>query len=106
MKNTRRYREKCNAGTIGITSTYANERIHDFIKGWGTISKDGKSVLWDTWRPPTKKQRKKLERHSKKHPPFSKIIFPVINKVMPELTIDQLVSVQPMTNLPSGSTFL
>ena len=106
MKNTRRYREKCNAGTIGITSTYANERIHDFIKGWGTISKDGKSVLWDTWRPPTKKQREKLERHWKKNPPFSKIIFPVINKVMPELTIDQLVSVQPMTNPPSGSRFL
>jgi hypothetical protein len=106
MKNTRRYREKCNAGTIGITSTYANERIHDFLKGWGTISKDGKSVLWDSYRPPTKKQREKLERHSKKNPPFSKIIFPVINKVMPELTIDQLVSVQPMTNLPSGSTFL
>ncbi len=39
MKKTRRYREKCNANTIGITSTYANERIHDFIKGWGTISK-------------------------------------------------------------------
>ena len=106
MKKTRRYREKCNANTIGITSTYANERIHDFIKGWGTISKDGKSVIWDTWRPPTKKQREKLERHSKKHPPFSKVIFPIINKVMPELTIDQLVSVQPMTNLPSGSTFL
>jgi len=106
MKNTRRYREKCNAGTIGITSTYANERIHDFLKGWGTISKDGKSVLWDSYRPPTKKQREKLERHWRKNPPFSKIIFPVINKVMPELTIDQLVSVQPMTNLPSGSTFL
>ena len=106
MKNTRRYREKCNAGTIGITSTYANERINDFIKGWGTISKDGKSVLWDSYRPPTKKQREKLERHSKKNPPFSKIIFPVINKVMPELTIDQLVSVQPMTNPPSGSKFL
>ena len=106
MKKTRRYREKCNANTIGITSTYANERIHDFIKGWGTISKDGKSVLWDSYRPPTKKQREKLERHSKKHPPFSKIIFPVINKLMPELTIDQLVSVQPMTNPPSGSKFL
>ena len=76
------------------------------IKGWGTISKDGKSVLWDSYRPPTtKKQREKLERHSKKHPPFSKVIFPVINKVMSELTIDQLVSVQPMMNLPSGSNF-
>jgi len=106
MKNTRRYREKCNAGTIGITSTYANERINDFIKGWGTISKDGKSVLWDSYRPPTKKQREKLERHSNKNPPFSEVIFPVINKVMSELTIDQLVSVQPMTNPPSGSKFL
>jgi len=106
MKNTRRYREKCNANTIGIASTYENHRIHDFIKGWGTIAKDGKSVLWDTWRPLTKKQREKMDRYSKKNPPFSKVIFPVINKVMPELTIDQLVSVQPMTNLPSGSTFL
>ena len=106
MKNTRRYREPWNTGTLSVASTYANERINDFIKGWGTISKDGKSVLWDTWRPPTKKQREKLERHWKKNPPFSKIIFPVINKVMPELTIDQLVSVQPMTNPPSGSKFL
>jgi hypothetical protein len=106
MKNTHRYREPWSAGTLSVASTYANERIHDFIKGWGTISKDGKSVLWDSYRPPTKKQREKLERHWRKNPPFSKIIFPVINKVMPELTIDQLVSVQPMTNLPSGSTFL
>lgn len=106
MKNTRRYREPWSDGTLSVASTYANERIHDFLKGWGTISKDGKSVLWDTWRPPTKKQREKLERHWKKNPPFSKIIFPVINKVMPELTIDQLVSVQPMTNPPSGSKFL
>jgi hypothetical protein len=106
MKNTRRYREKCNVSTIGIASTYANERIHDFIKGWGTISKDGKSVLWDSYRPLTKKQREKMDRRLKKNPPFSKIIFPVINKVMPELTIDQLVSIQPMMNLPSGSTFL
>jgi len=106
MKNTRRYREKCNAGTIGITSTYANERIHDFIKGWGTISKDGKSVIWDTWRPPTKKQREKLERHWKNNPPFSKIIFPFINKVMQDLTFDLIFSVQHMTNPPSVSIFL
>ncbi len=105
MKRTRRYREPWSCNTLSVASSYANERIHDFLKGWGTISKDGKSVIWDTWRPPTKKQRKKLERHWKKNPPFSKIIFPVINKLMPELTIDQLVSVQPMTNLPSGSTF-
>ena len=105
MKNTRRYREPWSDGTLSVASTYANERIHDFLKGWGTISKDGKSVLWDSYRPPTKKQREKLERHSKKHPPFSEVIFPVINKVMTELTIDQLISVQPMMNLPSGSTF-
>ncbi len=106
MKNTRRYREPWSAGTLSVASTYANERIHDFLKGWGTISKDGKSVLWDSYRPLTKKQREKLERHWRKNPPFSKIIFPVINKVMPELTIDQLVSVQPMTNPPSDSKFL
>jgi hypothetical protein len=105
MKRTRRYREKCGAGTLSVASKYANARIHDLFKGWGTISKDGESILWDSYRPPTKKQREKFERHSKKHPPFSEVIFPVINKVMPELTIDQLVSVQPMTNLPSGSTF-
>lgn len=106
MKRTRRYREPWSVGTLSVASTYANERIHDFLKGWGTISKDGKSVLWDSYRPLTKKQREKFERLSKKHPPFSEVIFPVINKVMPDLTIDQLVSVQPMTNLPSGSTFL
>ena len=106
MKNTRRCREPWSAGTLGVASTYANERIHDFLKGWGTISKDGKSVLWDSYRPLTKKQREKMDRRLKKNPPFSNIIFPVINKVMPTITAAEIVSVQPMMNPHSGSTFL
>lgn len=74
------------------------KNIHDFLKGWGTISKDGKSVLWDSYRPPTKKQIEKLERHWKKNPPFSKIIFPVINKVMPDISASDIISVQPIIN--------
>jgi len=105
MKNTRRYREKWNLNSISVASTHG-ERIHDFMKGWGTIAKDGKSVLWDSYRPPTKKQRDKLDRHWKKNPPFSNIIFPVINKVMPTITAAEIVSVQPMMNPHSGSTFL
>lgn len=103
MKRHRRYREPWNCGTINVASTYADERIHDCMKGWGTIAKDGKSVFWDTWRPPTKKQREKMDRHWKKNPPFSKFIFPVINKVMTTITAAEIVSVQPMMNPPSGS---
>jgi hypothetical protein len=45
-----------------VGSSHGNHRIHDCRKGFGTVSKDGKSILWDWWRPPTKRQREKRER--------------------------------------------
>lgn len=36
----------------------ANQRVHDFIKGWGTYSKTGKSILWDGYRPAKRRRIK------------------------------------------------
>lgn len=96
-KRTRRYREVRYDGTLSIASTHAERRIHDFIKGWGTVSKDGKSILWDWWRPITKKRLKELERHWKKNPPFSKVTIPMIKGSWPSFTAEEIYSVQPMT---------
>ena len=96
---TRRFRESFTNGTFSVASTHAGHRVHDCLKGWGTFAKDGKSVLWDHWRPVTKKQREKLERHWAKNPPFSKMIFPVIKSMQGSDTrslLDDLCSVQPM----------
>ena len=101
MKRHRRYREHIGSNTFSVSSTHANERIHDFLKGWGTVAKDGKSILWDTYRPATKKQRDKLDRHWKKNPSFSKIMMPLVNKVFPEISAKEIISVQPMMNPPS-----
>jgi hypothetical protein len=98
MKRHRRYREHIGVNTFSVSSTHADERIHDFLKGWGTIANDGKSILWDTYRPATKKQRDKLDRYWKKNPPF---IFPVIKNMHSTSLIDEIVSVQPMMNPPS-----
>jgi hypothetical protein len=86
----RRYREK---GHVQLSvAIKSGERVHDFLKGWGTICKDG-SVLWDWWRPPTKKQQKRFAKYCK----FEKWIFPIIKKVYPKLITKNLVSIQPMT---------
>lgn len=86
----RRYREKSNCNQIGIASIHG-ERIHDFLKGWGTLCTDG-SILWDWWRPLTKRQQKRLFNRSIN----VKWMFPIIKKVMPTLNIRDLVNVQPM----------
>lgn len=90
MKTRRRYREKPGPNQIGIASLHSKERIHDFMKGWGTLCRDG-SILWDWWRPPTKKQ---LERY-RNHCGFDKWIFPVI-KNMPEFNVKDFLNIQPM----------
>jgi hypothetical protein len=98
--HTRRYREILTGNTFSVAATSGTYRIHDCLKGWGTVDRDGKSVLWDHWRPATKKQREKLERHWAKNPPFSKMIFPVIKSMQGLDTrslLDDLVSVQPMS---------
>lgn len=101
MKRHRRYREHIDTNTFSVSSTHANQRIHDFLKSWGTVAKDGKSILWDTYRPATKKQRDKLARYWEKNPPFSKIMMPLVNKVFPEISAKEIISVQPMMNPPS-----
>lgn len=101
MKRHRRYREHIDTNTFSVSSTHANQRIHDFLKSWGTVAKDGKSILWDTYRPATKKQRDKLARYWEKNPPFSKFNFPIIKNMPSTSLMDELVSVQPMMNPPS-----
>lgn len=65
----KKYREKIGPNTIFIASTHPNRRIHDSIKGWGTVSKTGKTILWDYWQRPKKLKIK---------PKFDKAIsFPV-----------------------------
>jgi len=88
----RRYREKPNPNQIVIASVNG-KRIHDFLKGWGTICKDG-SILWDWWKPVTKRQQKKFEKKCK----FDKFIFPVINKILPEWNVEDFINCQSMTD--------
>lgn len=90
MKVQRRYREKPSANQIGIASIHKEGRIHDFVKGWGTICKDG-SILWDWWRPLTKRQYNHFQKHCK----FDKWVFPVI-KNMPDVKLEDIMKNQPM----------
>lgn len=92
MKRQRRYREKSSHFQIGIASIHKERRIHDFLKGWGTLCKDG-SILWDWWRPPTKRRQKWVEKHCK----FDKWIFPIFTKIMPEWNVKDFVNIQPLT---------
>lgn len=89
MKPKRRYREHVPALFIAVAS--ANHRIHDFLKGWGTISKDSKSILWDHWRPCTKKQLARFNKIT-----FDKFLFPAINEVASELSPKDICLVQPL----------
>lgn len=95
----RRYREKITAYTFFVCSTHGNGRLHDTIKGWGTVAKDGKSILWDWWRPLTKKEREKYARRARNAPgDFSRIIFPVIKNIMPMTPdIKEIIMAQPIS---------
>ena len=65
----KKYREKIGPNTIFIASVHQNRKVHDFIKGWGTVSKTGRTILWDEWQKPKKLKIK---------PKFDKeILFPV-----------------------------
>jgi hypothetical protein len=96
-KRTRRYREIISSNTIMVAGMHGNGRIHDFMKGFGTVAKDGKSILWDWWRPTTKKRIAALERHWKKQGgPFAKWVFPAI-KNMPQMPdLREIMMAQPM----------
>lgn len=91
-KRHRRYREKPGRVTIAASK---GERIHDFFKGWGTICKDG-SILWDWWRPATKRQQARFAKSAN----FDKWTFPIIKKISKVDLIDQITSVQPMQGPP------
>jgi hypothetical protein len=94
MKRKRRYREK--SPQVFITIGLKEHRIHDFLKGFGTVCKDG-SILWDTWRPNTKREfeRRKIRREKNKGK-IPTILFPIIKAVMPTLTAADIIGVQPM----------
>lgn len=90
-KRHRRYREKPGRVTVAASN---GDRIHDFFKGWGTLCKDG-SILWDWWRPPTKKHIAKFQKMK-----FDKWTFPIIKKVSMTSITEALTSVQPMQEPP------
>jgi len=94
MKRNRRYREK--SPQVSIAIGLKEQRIHDFLKGFGTACKDG-SILWETWRPPTKREferyKRRLEKNKGKLPT---ILFPIIKATMPTLTAEDIIGVQPM----------
>lgn len=93
MKRKRRYREKNPDFSI---SGRKGGRVHDFLKGWGTICEDG-SILWDTWRPITKRDYERYERRSEKNKGKLPTIFiPCIKSIMPEIKASDIIGVQPM----------
>ena len=95
MKTKRRYREKIPGLFVSVRKGH---RIHDFLKGWGTVDKDG-SVLWDQWRPLTKSQREKALKWSSERLTCPKITFPAIKGyTFPSLTAQDILDVQPLTN--------
>ena len=91
MKSKRRFREK--QPNISIASTHKESRIHDFLKGWGTICKDG-SILWDHYRPPTKRELDRCRKNWKKLP--DKLLIPIVNVLLPQLSARDIIDVQPM----------
>lgn len=98
MKNKRRYREKGDPDLF--VSGMSKGRIHDFLKGWGTSCKDG-SILWDTWRPPTKRQiERSLKRYEKRRKEILdgtfKLVIPMVKAVYPEIKAEDIIGVQPM----------
>lgn len=91
----KKFREKINGNTFFVCSTHKDRFVHDTIKGWGRISPSGKTVLWEGWRRPPKQKKHKTNPLD-----FSKFVMPMINQVFPELSIKDILSVQPL-NLPS-----
>jgi hypothetical protein len=100
MRN-RRYREK--NPNLFVASGHKNHRIHDFLKGWGTVDKDG-SILWDSWRPPTKKEIARAKRNSDKAMKKLKegkltfLLPQIVNRCFPTLSVQDIIGVQPMSN--------
>lgn len=93
MMQVKKYRERYGPNTIFVASVMGN-RIHDTLKGWGTISKTGKTILWDSWVRPKRNSKRdaKAEQHS-----FDKFIVPPIKKVFPALILKDIMSVQPLS---------
>lgn len=45
---------------------YPGEEIHEARRGWGVVSKTGRTILWETYRPLTKRQREAENRRRAK----------------------------------------
>lgn len=96
MKRIRRYREH---NVQLFVASQSGNRIHDFLKGWGTIHKDGKSVLWDSWRPITKRESERRNKRIEKRK-FN-LTIPMIKQKFPELKASDIVGdhLPPATDL-------
>jgi hypothetical protein len=92
-KRIRRYREK--RPQLFIAGVNKNHRIHDFLKGWGTVYKDN-SILWDTWRPLTKRQVDRVRRNHERFRKNPIILFPIVKTIIPILNAIDIINVQPM----------
>lgn len=93
------------SNAISIGSISPTGRVHDFIKGWGQVTKSGKFVRWDHYTRP--KRSKKVKASGKVSGAFPKFMYPMIRRCMPTLITSDLVSVQPLTTPNShGKTIL
>lgn len=91
----KKFRENINGNTFFVCSTHKDRFVHDTIKGWGRISPSGKTVLWEGWRRPPKQNNQKSNLGD-----FSKFCMPMIKQTWSELSLADILSVQPL-NLPS-----
>lgn len=102
MKTRRRYREKNHIDIYD--SIFRRQYIFDGNPrtvisrirdcwgkmDYGTLMGDG-SVLWDNWRPATKRQLKK-----RKIVEFIGIHLPIIKQMMPSVDMFEIMDAQPM----------
>lgn len=100
--SAKKYRERINHNTFWVYSTHSGRMVHDIIKGWGTVSPSGKTVLWETWRKPTAVKQLPARELVKM---FDKIVVPAIKAMPPQLVSTDIISVQPMTSYPHSKLF-
>lgn len=73
------------------------KRIHDYIRGFGVVSKSGKSIAWDSgWKPLTKKEIRKREIARERELKAQGLWLPKCKRVFPQLIRSEIVAIQPM----------
>lgn len=97
----KKYRQRIRPGIFFVASMHPNGRVHDFVKGWGTISPSGKTILWDSWTKPKKSKRVSIKKLMEN---FSSVFqTPPIKNMLPVPVLTDIMSVQPM-RLPDDKT--